>query len=103
MKRRHPLGLVHPLVREFVVRWRTRKKYPYSSYIDIADCLEILFATPAFHKESILTGTFNRTLELREVAIGFDGVEFMDILVYYLEQYVKDRVSKYQILQEPQQ
>ncbi len=103
MKKRHPMGLLHPLVREFVIRYRSKKKYPYSSYIDVADCLEILIGTPAFHKESILSGTYNFTLELREVQIGWDGTELIDILLYYLQSYILDRVKHTQILQKPQQ
>lgn len=94
MKRLYPIGLLHPTTREFIIRWKAKKKYTYSSYIDISDCLEILMGTNVFHKESILSGTYNFTIELKEVQMGWDGEEFIDILVYYIESYVKDRVAK---------
>lgn len=97
MKRKHPIGLLQPVTREFIIRWRAKKHYSYSPYIDIADCLEILMATTAFHKESILSGTYNFTLELREVQMGWDGTELIDILVWYIEDYVKQRVAKFVI------
>lgn len=94
MKRRHPIGLLQPMTREFIIRWRAKKHYQYSSYVDIADCLDILMGTTAFHKESILSGTYNFTIELREIQLGWDGVELLDILLYYIQDYVKQRVAK---------
>lgn len=94
MKRSLPLFQTTPLMQEFISRWRLKKNYPQSAVIDITDCLEILVATPAFHAESSLYGTFNFVLELKEFQLGYDGDEPLDILVYYLEQYLKERLRK---------
>lgn len=96
MIRSIPLMQLTPLTREFVTRWRVKKNYTYSPEIDITDCLEILFATNAFHQDTSLEGalTFDFTLDLKEIKIGYDGEQLLDILVYYLEAYVKERISK---------
>lgn len=94
MKRSLPLSETSALMQEFIPRWRLKKNYSQSQNLDIADCLEILFATPAFHAETSLHGTFNYVLELKEVQVGYDGDELLDILVYYLEAYIKQRIIK---------
>lgn len=93
MIRRILLSQLQPLTRAFVTRWRIRKHYPPSRFIDITDCFEILNTTPAAHTDSILSGTYNRTIELHEMQFGWDGEEPLTIMIYYVEQYIKDRIN----------
>jgi|GEM_PF-3523318 len=93
--KRKPIGLLRPNVRDFIVRYRAKKKYPYSSYICLCEILEILLESPAHHKESILYGTYNNSLELKELMIGYDGESLLEISVYYLTQYIEDKIKHY--------
>lgn len=96
MKCRQPIGLLHPITREFIIRWKTAKKYPYSSYIDIGDCFEIILGSNAHFRDTSFTGplTFDHIIDLREMKLGFDGPQLIDILVYYVDSYVRDRLVK---------
>ncbi len=96
MKRKQPIGLLHPVTREFIIRWKARKKYPYSSFIDIADCFEIILESNAHFKDTSFTGplTFDHIIDLREIKLGFDGPQLIDILVFYVDFYVRDRLVK---------
>lgn len=94
MKRRIQLAELQPLTRDFIIRLRAKRKEPYSSSICCCEVLDILLKSNAAHKESILHGTYNHTLELQELQIGYDGDDLMDIAIYYLETYIKERIKK---------
>lgn len=96
MKREYPIGLLKPNVREFIIRYRTKKKYSYSSFICLCEIDEILMGSPAHYQDTSFTGslTFDNILDLNEYKIGYDGQERIEIAVYYLSSYIEDRIAK---------
>lgn len=100
MKRQYPLGLLQPNTRTFIILWREKKKYETSNYICLCEVIELLLGTQAHYRDTSFSEglTFDHILDLRELKIGYDGESFLEIAIWYLEDYVKSRVAKAQLL-----
>ena len=94
MKKEIALTSLSPLTQQFIALYRRKKNYPKAPTIDIAQSIEILLATTAAHRDTSFEGstTFDRIIDLKEFKLGYDGEELLDILVYYLENYIKNRL-----------
>ena len=90
------LSELSPKTASFFIRWRIKKSYPSSLTVDITDCLEILLAMPIHHKDTSFDGSlvFDNLIDLKEFKLGFDGDEPIDMMLYYIEQYITDRLKK---------
>lgn len=94
MRQSLPLPSLLPQTREFIVRFRIRKNYPYTDIVTIGEIIEILLGSPVMHHDTSFEGSlvFDTILDLQELKIGFDGDSLLDMLLFYLDNYIVDRV-----------
>lgn len=93
--RQQPIALLPKDTQDFIILWRVKKHRPYSSYICLCEIDEILEGSPAHFKDTSFSGslTFDHIIDLKQMKIGYDGEKRMEIALYYLNQYVKERIK----------
>lgn len=96
MKQTIPLTELSDQERDYIITWRTIKKYPHTDALSIGEVMELLIAFSRNLRQEWSDGRFfNFILSNDESVIAWDGEELIDIMVFEFHKNFQNRMSTF--------